>query len=117
RHRLLPMTVRQEDRALKIQISVVLRRGEAGYVVGEKRAEAGAGLDAGVPFLGGLVVVPGHIAEIVEARKLRRGGDVGQGEMVAGEPAATLDEVGNVVEVIRHVAVPGANRLGVRLAG
>ena len=101
---------------LKIEIGVVLRRRQAGDVVGEERTKARPRLDARVPFLGGLVLVPRHVAEVVEARQLRRGGDVGDREMVAGEPAPPLDQVADVVEMIGQVGVPGANRLRVRLA-
>src|SRR2546423_1201194 len=54
-------------RPLEIQIRVVLRRCSAGDVVGEDLPEAGARLDPRIPFLGRLVLVPGHVADIVEA--------------------------------------------------
>ena len=92
------------------------RRRNAGHVVGEDRPEARARLDPRIPFLGGLVCLPRHVAEIVEARQLGRGGDVGDREMVAGQPAPALDEIPDVVEVVRQVGMPGADRLRIRLS-
>src|SRR5580704_14120021 len=68
--------IRAECRS-EIEIGVVLGRWHAGQVVGEDRAEARARLDARVPVLGRFVVVPRHVAEIVQARQVRRRGDVG----------------------------------------
>ena len=65
----------------------MLGRWRAGYVVGEERPEARARLDPRVPFLRRLVVLPRDVAEIVEARQVRRRGDVRDRELVAAEPA------------------------------
>src|SRR5215211_4164120 len=108
---------RRPQAVLEIQVGVMRRRRGAGHVVGEDRAKARARLDAGIPFLGRLVRVPWDVAEIVEARQVRRGSDVGDREMVAGQPAPPLDEVADVIEMIGQVGVPGADRLRVRLGG
>src|SRR3984893_9286443 len=60
----------------KIEVGVVFWRGDTRDVIGEDRAEARARLDPRVPFLGGFVCIPGNVAEIIEARQVRGGGDV-----------------------------------------
>src|SRR4029077_19134649 len=83
--------------ASKVEIDVMLRRGDTRNVVGEYRAKARARLDPRVPFFGRLVRIPGHIAEIIEARQVSGGGNVGDREMIAGKPTPALDEVSQVV--------------------
>src|SRR5438552_10248300 len=94
----------------EIEIGVMLGRRGAGNVIGEQRAEARARLDPRVPFLGGLVVVPRHVAEVVERREVRGGTDVREREMIAREPAAALHQEGDVIEVVAEVRLAGANR-------
>src|SRR4051794_25069477 len=106
---------RSKKRSSEIQIGVVRRRRDAGDVVGQQRAEARARLDARVPFAGRLVRGPRHVTEIVEARQMRRRADVGNRELVARQPAPPLDQIADIVEMIRQIGVPGANRLRTRL--
>ena len=94
----------------------MFRRGNARDVIGQDRAKARARFDSRVPFLGRFVCIPGNVAQIIEARQLRGGGDVGDREMIAGEPAPALDEVPEIIEVVREICVPGANRQRIRLA-
>src|ERR1051325_2535004 len=68
---------------LEIEVGVAPRRRRARYVVDENLAKARPRFDARVPLLGRLVRIPGNIAQIVEARQVRRGSDVGDREMVA----------------------------------
>src|SRR3546814_7939395 len=91
-------------------------RWAAGDVVAEQRLEARSRLDAGIPVLGRRMVVPRHVAEIVDAGEMRRRGDVGEREIVAGEPAPLLAEPGEVVEVMMDVVGAGADRRRTRLA-
>src|SRR6516164_131722 len=99
----------------KIKIGIVRGRGNAGHVVGEDRAETGARLDPRIPFLGGLVGFPRHVAEIIKARQLCSGGDVSDRKMVAGQPSPTLDEITDIVEVVWKIGMPGSDRLRIRL--
>src|SRR5690242_493643 len=101
---------------LEIQIGVVLGWRRARDVVGQERPETRPRLDAGIPFLGGLVLIPGHVAEVVEGREVRGRGNVGQREMIAREPAAALDQESDVVEVIAEIGLAGADRARIGLA-
>src|SRR5258706_2129840 len=85
-------------------------------MVGEEWPEARARFDARVPFLGAVMLLPGHVAEIIDGREVRRSGDVGEAETIAGEIAAALHEIGDVVEMVLDVLAAGADRLAIGLA-
>src|SRR3546814_18492608 len=71
-------------------------RRQAGNMVGEQRPHAGARLHPGVPVVRRRVVFPQDVAEIVEAADMRGSGNVGEAEIVAGQPGAPLDRTSAV---------------------
>src|SRR5271155_3222092 len=95
----------------EVKIGIVRRRRDSRNMIGQDRAEARARLDPRIPFLGRLVSVPGYVAHVIEARQLGRGGNVGDREMDAREPAATFDQIADIVEMVRQIRVTGTNRL------
>src|SRR5579863_3917485 len=102
--------------ASEVETGLLRRRRPPRHMVGEDRPKARPRLDPRIPFFRRLVLLPWYVAQIIEARQVRRGADVGEREMVAGEPAPPLDEIADVVEMVRQIRVPGADRQRVRLA-
>src|SRR5690242_19685970 len=84
-------------------------------MVREDGPEARPRLDAGIPFLGRLMLFPGHIAEIVERGEMRRRGNVREREMIAPKPATALDEVADIVEMVAEIGLAGADHRRVGL--
>jgi hypothetical protein len=79
-------------------------------VVGQQWPEGRPRLDARVPVLGAGMLLPRHVAEIVDGGKVCCGGDVGEREAVAGKEAPALVQPGDLVEVIADVLVARADR-------
>ncbi len=78
-----------------------MRRGDDDFhALAEQRAEAGAGFHDRIPVLGGLVAAPVEGAEIVDHREVRGGGEVGQAQPGAGDPAAVVEEIVDIIEVV-----------------
>ena len=59
------------------------------------------------------MVLPGHVPGVVESRQMRRGGDVGEAQMVAGEPGAAFGQIGDVFEMQVQRLHAVADRLAV----
>ena len=79
----------------------------------EQRAERRPRLDPRVPGLCGLVLVPRHIAQIIDRRQVRRRGKVRIGQAVAGEPVALANEPADIAQMISNVAARRPHRLGI----
>ena len=60
------------------------------------------------------MVLPGHVAEIVEHRQVGAGGDVGQADVLPGQPVALLEQVADVGEMGVQVGDADPHRGGVR---
>src|SRR5215472_16669739 len=100
-------TIRCGAHPSEIEIGVMFGRRDAREMICQDRPKARPRLDPRIPFFGRLVVVPGHVAKVIERRELGCGGDVGDREMIAGEPAPALDEIPEILEVVREVRMPG----------
>ena len=77
----------------------MLWRWETGNMVPQYGPETGAGLGASVPVLGPFMFAPRHVAEIVQHRNMRGGGDVGQGKVIPRQPVPLVGEIGDIVEM------------------
>ena len=92
------------------------RRRGAGDAVCQDLPETGARLDPGVPVLGRAVLLPRDIAQIVDAGQVRRGAEIGEAEVFAGEPTAPFDQPFNIGEMGMRVAAAGQDGAAVRFA-
>ena len=93
---------------LKIQIGVMRRRRGAGKQVREQGPEARARFHARIPELGVLMLAPRHVADIIDDREMRGGGDIGQREAFTREPVSSQAEPADVVEMGMNVRAAGA---------
>src|SRR5437867_1701408 len=84
--------IRRSGDTSEIQVGVVCWRRDARKLVGQERAEARARLHARVPVLGAGMLLPRHVADVVERRELGGGADVGERELVARQPAPAVDQ-------------------------
>ena len=64
-------------------------------------------------FLGGLVFVPRHIAQIIDGGQMRRRGQIGIGQAVAGEPVAGADQPADIGQMVPDVGLCSTQRFGV----
>ena len=53
-------------------------------------------------------MVPRNVASIVQRREMRRCGEIGDAHPISGQPAAALDDPGDVVQMRAHVRGAGA---------
>ena len=70
------------------------------HPLGQQRAEAGPRLHHRVPVFRLLVPAPVERAEIVNDAEMRGGGEISEAEARSGEPAAVVEEVIEIVEVL-----------------
>ena len=106
----------QRGRRSEIEIGVGRRRRQAGQRFVQQRAERRPRFDPRVPVLGGLVFVPRHIAQIIGGGQMRRRGQIGIGQIVAGEPVARADQPADIGQMVPDVALCRTQRFGVRRA-
>src|SRR5690606_31156327 len=95
--------VHREAGSSEIEVRVVAGGRHAGDAVGQQAAHDGPRLDAGVPVPGHRVVIPGDVAQVVDAGKVRGGGEIGEAELLARQPVAPLGQPGDVGEVMVDV--------------
>ncbi len=67
-------------------------------------AERGSRFYPRVPGLGALVFVPWHIAQIIDDGQVRRRGQIGIGQAVAGKPVALADEPADIRQMVSNIA-------------
>ena len=65
--------------------------------IGQEWPEAGARFDPRIPVLGRLVLFPGDIAEIIDRRQMGGGRDIGEGQILSGQPVTPFYEVVDIV--------------------
>src|SRR5262245_46299215 len=83
----------------EVEIGIGGRGREAPDLIAEQRAKGWPRLDPLVPGLGVAILPPGHIAEIVDAREMGGGRQIGGGQLGTGEPVPAFDQETDIVEM------------------
>src|SRR5918911_5440904 len=106
---------RSTSASLSSEVEIRIGRGRrhARDAVGEEGAEGGAGFDAGIPGLRGLVLVPGHVAEVIDAGYMGRGREIRSRQRVAGEPVPRADQIADIAQMVTDVGAPGMDHAGI----
>src|SRR5262245_25827157 len=97
----------------KVEIGISPGRGEAGNAVLKQRPERRSRLQQRKPILDRLMLLPRHLAEIVERREVRRGREIGETHRVARKPAPRLGEMADIGEMIAQILAARPHRLHV----
>src|SRR5215468_9933249 len=95
---------------LKIEVGVGPGRDEAGDAVGKQWPERRPRLEQRKPALHRLVVLPEHLAEIIECRKMCGGGKVGEARRRASKPWPGLGEMAEIGKMIAQIFVACPDR-------
>jgi len=82
----------------------------------QQRAERGSGFYPRVPRLCCVVLDPWHVAQIIDRRKMRRGGEVRVAEPIAGQEISRPRQPADIGQMIAHIGLCRADHIGRRRA-
>src|SRR5216684_7369444 len=100
----------------EVEIHIGGRRRHARQPFAQQRAERRAGFHPRVPRLCRVVLDPWHVAQIIDRRKVRRGGEVRIGQMVAGQKIPRLRQPADIGQMIAHICLGRTNHIRRRRA-
>jgi len=98
---------------LEVQFGVMRYRGLAWYPVQQDGTESRPRLHPHIPLIGGGKIGPGHLAEIVQRRQMRRHRQVAQRRIAAGEIAVAFRCRADRFQGLLEFLAPGADRVHV----
>src|SRR5208282_6606366 len=85
-------------------------------MIGQERAKARARLEARIPFPRAGILVPRHVADVIDGRELGPRRDIGHRKRFTRKPIPAIREVADIVEMLVDVLKSGPYGAGARFA-